>query len=65
ARERAAQRRRAFVGPPRRPAARPSPPLALDAQERQDLLATLNSERFGSVALSNYHQKIFNEINVI
>ncbi|MDP2066762.1 MAG: integrase core domain-containing protein, partial [Burkholderiaceae bacterium] len=61
ARERAAQRRRAFVGPPRRPAARPSPPLALDAQERQDLLATLNSERFADTAPAAVHATLLDE----
>ena len=46
ARRQARLRGQAFVGPPARRATRPRPPLALDANERQALLDTLNGERF-------------------
>ena len=42
-------------GAPARRAARPSPPLALDTQERQELLATLNGERFADTAPAAVH----------
>jgi len=61
ARQRAVQRRKAFVGPPRRPAARPSPPLALDAQEREVLLETLNGERFADTAPAAVHATLLDE----
>lgn len=60
ARQRALQRRKAFVGPTR-PAARPSPPLALDTQEREVLLQTLNSERFADTAPAAVHATLLDE----
>ena len=50
ARQRVQARRAAFVGPGRQRAARPRPPLALDAAEKRAVLDTLNSERFADTA---------------
>ena len=61
ARKQALQHRKAFVGPPARRAARPSPPLALDTQERQVLLDTLNSERFADTAPAAVHATLLDE----
>lgn len=61
ARRHALQRRKAFVGPLARRAARPSPPLALDAQERQVLLDTLNGERFADTAPATVHATLLDE----
>lgn len=60
-RQEAMQRRKAFVGPPRPRAVRPRPPLALDAQERQVLLKTLNSERFVDTAPAAVHATLLDE----
>lgn len=61
ARKRALLHRKAFVGPPTRRAARPSPPLALDAQERKELLDTLNGERFVDTAPAAVHATLLDE----
>ncbi len=61
ARQRALQRRKAFVGPPAPRAARASPPLAQDPQERQELLDTLNSERFADTAPAAVHATLLDE----
>jgi len=61
ARQRARLHRMAFVGPLARRAARPSPPLALDTQERQVLLATLNGERFADTAPAAVHATLLDE----
>jgi putative transposase len=61
ARLRARLQRKAFVGPLPRRAARASPPLALDAQERQVLLATLNGERFADTAPAAVHATLLDE----
>ena len=61
ARQRARLHRMAFVGPLARRAARPSPPLALDTQERQELLATLNGERFADTAPAAVHATLLDE----
>lgn len=61
ARRQALLHRKAFVGPLVRRAARPSPPLALDAQERQVLLATLNGERFADTAPAAVHATLLDE----
>jgi hypothetical protein len=50
ARQQARVHRRTVMGPPRPRAPRPCPPLALDANERQTVLDTLNSERFADTA---------------
>jgi putative transposase len=56
------QRRQAFVGPPLAPhTPRPVPPLALDAQERQALLDTLNSERFCETAPAAVYATLLDE----
>lgn len=60
-RHQAMLRRKAFVGPLPRRAARPSPPLALDAHERQELLATLNGERFADTAPAAVHATLLDE----
>jgi putative transposase len=54
------QRHQAFVGPPPR-TLRPAPPLALDAQERQALLDTLNSERFCETAPAAVYATLLDE----
>jgi putative transposase len=61
ARQREKLRRAAFVGPRTRHAARPRPPLALDTQERQVLLDTLNSERFVDTAPAAVHATLLDE----
>ena len=61
ARQRALVHRMAFVGPVERRAARRNPPLALDTQERQKLLATLNSERFADTAPAAVHATLLDE----
>ncbi len=60
-RSQASLHRKAFVGPMARRAARPSPPLALDAQERQELRATLNGERFADSAPAAVHATLLDE----
>ena len=54
-------RRTAFVGPLQRRRPRPPPPLALDAQESQALLETLNSERFVDTAPAAVHATLLDE----
>ena len=61
ARQRAQVRRMAWVGPLPRRAARPRPPLALDALESQVLLDTLNSERFADTAPAAVHATLLDE----
>ena len=61
ARQHASLRRAAFVGPGRPRAARPRPPLALDALESQALLDTLNSERFVDTAPAAVHATLLDE----
>ena len=61
ARQQALLRRKAFVGPLAQRVARPTPPLALDAQERQLLLDTLNSERFVDTAPAAVHAMLLDE----
>lgn len=61
ARHQVALRRKAFVGPLARRAARPRPPLALDAPERQMLLQTLNSDRFADTAPAAVHATLLDE----
>lgn len=53
--------RQAMVGPHRPRAARPSPALALDAGERQELLDTLNSNRFVDCAPAAVHATLLDE----
>ena len=50
----------AFVGPTQQ-APRPRPPLALNAQENELLLATLNSERFADTAPAAVHASLLDE----
>ncbi len=61
ARQQARSHRRTLVGPPRPRAPRPCPPLALDAQEQQALLAALNSERFADTAPAAVHATLLDE----
>ena len=61
ARQLASLHRAAFVGPRRARAARPRPPLALDALESQVLLDTLNSERFADTAPAAVHATLLDE----
>jgi putative transposase len=61
ARRQALLRRQAFVGPLAHRAHRPRPPLALDAQERQELLEVLNSERFADTAPAAVHATLLDE----
>ena len=61
ARQRGQARRAAFVGPRARRAARPRPPLALDATENQLVLDTLNSERFADTAPAAVHATLLDE----
>ena len=61
ARQQASVRRAAFVGPRRARAARPRPPLALDARESQALLDTLNGERFVDTAPAAVHATLLDE----
>ena len=60
-RQRQRAHRRAFVGPPRFTPPRPCPPLALDAQEQQTVLDTLNSERFCDTAPAAVHATLLGE----
>ena len=60
-RQQARAHRAAFAGPPAPRAARPRPPLALDAQEKQALLDTLNSERFVDTAPAAVHATLLDE----
>jgi len=61
ARQQGLVRRAAFVGPRPRSAIRARPPLALDAQERQLLLDTLNGERFADTAPAAVHATLLDE----
>ena len=61
ARQRSRSHRRTLMGPPRPVLPRPCPPLALDAQERQTLLVTLNSERFADTAPAAVHATLLGE----
>ena len=61
ARQQARVHRVALVGPRAQRAARPRPPLALDAQENQVLLDTLNSERFVDTAPATVHATLLDE----
>ena len=61
ARHRANLHRKAQMGPPAPRAARPRPPLALDAHERAALLDTLNSERFVDTAPAAVHATLLDE----
>ena len=61
ARDHARQHRAQFVGPRPQRAARPRPALALDAQERQALRATLYSERFADTAPAAMHATLLDE----
>lgn len=60
-RQAARQHRKAFHGPVRPHTERPRPPLALDPQERQVLLETLNSERFVDTAPAAVHATLLDE----
>ena len=60
-RQRSRAHRRTFVGPPRYAPPRPCPPLALDAQEQQAVLDTLNSERFCDSAPAAVHATLLGE----
>jgi transposase InsO family protein len=60
-RQRERWHRRTLVGPPTPPLARPCPPLALDPQEQQSLLDTLNSERFADTAPAAVHATLLDE----
>lgn len=55
------QMRRNFVGPHQQLKPRPCPPLALDLQERQELLLTLNSERFADCAPATVYATLLDE----
>ena len=61
ARSQARLHRAALVGPRAPRAARPRPPLALDTQESQLLLDTLNSERFVDTAPAAVHATLLDE----
>lgn len=61
AQQQARARRMAFVGPLPSRRRRPRPPLALDAQENQALLETLNSERFVDTAPAAVHATLLDE----
>jgi len=61
ARQQARLYRAALVGPRAQRAARPRAPLALDAQESQVLLDTLNSERFVDTAPAAVHATLLDE----
>lgn len=61
ARQQAHAHRRSVMGPPKPRAPRPCSPLALDAQERQTLLETLNSERFADTAPAAVHATLLDE----
>ena len=61
ARKRARLRRAALHGPPAPRPARPPPPMALDSQEKQALLDTLNSERFVDTAPAAVYATLLDE----
>lgn len=61
ARQQARVHRRTLMGPPKPRAPRPCSPLALDANERHTLLATLNSERFADSAPATVHATLLDE----
>ena len=61
ARQQARVHRVALVGPRVQRTARPRPPLALDTQENQILLDTLNSERFVDTAPAAVHATLLDE----
>src|SRR4030095_2263887 len=61
ARQQARWHRAALVGPRAQRAARPRPPLALDAQESQVLLDTLHSEPFVDTAPAAVHATLLDE----
>ena len=61
ARQQARAHRRTLMGPPAPRIPRPCPPLALDAQERQTLLDTLNCERFADTAPAAVHATLLDE----
>ncbi len=61
ARQQARSHRRTLVGPPDAAGTRPCPPLALDTQEQQALLDTLNSERFADTAPATVHATLLDE----
>ena len=61
ARQRARSHRHTVMGPPRPRTPRPCPPLALDAQERQTVMDTLNSERFADTAPAAVHATLLDE----
>ena len=61
ARQQQRAHRRTVMGPPKPQAPRPCPPLALDAQEQQALLDTLNSERFADTAPATVHATLLDE----
>ena len=61
ARQRVRAHRLAMVGPMPRRAARPRPPLALDARENALLLEALNSERFADTAPAAVHATLLDE----
>jgi putative transposase len=61
ARHHARLHRAAFVGPHPQRAQRARPPLALDTQERQLLLDTLNGERFADTAPAAVHATLLDE----
>lgn len=60
-RERRRAHRQSFVGPTYPPTRRARPPLALDATEREELLLTLNSERFQDCAPASIHATLLDE----
>ena len=60
-RRKAMDHRNAFVGPAPRRRTRVRPPLALDTQEREVLLETLNSERFVDTAPAAVHATLLDE----
>jgi len=60
-RQQARSQRRTLMGPPKPRAPRPGPPLALDIQEQQALLDTLNSERFADSAPATVHATLLDE----
>jgi len=61
ARRHAQLHRATVMGPPRPRAPRPCPPLALDDQERQTVLDTLNSERFADTAPTAVYATLLDE----
>jgi len=61
ARQLARSHRHTIMGPPRPRTARPCPPLALDVQERQTVMDTLNSERFADTAPAAVHATLLGE----